>query len=123
MLLVLLSGCSLEQKSIDYNEGSKNYPGVKEGEVFLRIISTEFLPDVAYCPNSSGLLMFSMVYSEDALFYNFCKIDYTTKRVGDVAYMSSGKIVPNHVPVFVSAVEWEMKQKEFIEWKKSMGFE
>lgn len=127
ILSVLLASSCSAQDSIDYNAGSRNYPGVKEGEVFLRLMSTKYIL-VSHSTSSSNFSGFAILssslsseFDEDAFSKNFSKVDYKTKRVGLVAYIKTGKIISDYVPVFVTAEEWEKKQKELMEWKKSMN--
>ena len=89
--------------SINYEWGSKNYPGIKPGEVFLMIISEKSYYDV-----ESG--MFIMTYPNKkhfTLIKNYNQISWKTKRLGFglKAYGPHGNVLTGFRPVFVQENE------------------
>jgi hypothetical protein len=104
---------SQTDNSINYEPGSSNYPGIKPGEVFLTVISTEYYMNYG-CDDPH--IISSTIYTFDgpdgrAYEVNFSRINWCSKRAGTTAYGSSGEVYSTLRPIFVSQEEWEKRNK------------
>ncbi len=89
-----------------YEFGSKTYPGIQPGEIFIFNISKISYPK--YNNNGVAVFIFDNLTS---LSINFKKITWETKRLGEVAYDAKGNILPDECPVFIKESEFKKAQK------------
>lgn len=108
---VSITNAQVKKDSINYEPGSKNYPGVQPGEVFFTVISDHFF----YDKSINDFVMTFTNRKDLTLKKNFDQIIWTTKRLGYglVAYGPYGNVLTGFRPVFVK--ESELKEAGLLE--------
>lgn len=111
ILTMSTTNAQVKKDSINYELGSKNYPGVQPGEVFFTVIPENFYYD-------KSINDFIMTFPDEKNFTlkkNFDKISWKTKRLGYglVAYGPYGNVLTGFRPVFVK--ESELKEAGLLE--------
>lgn len=83
-----------------YEFGSKTYPGIKTGEVYICDISTKYCWEL-----NQKTETFWENLNKNATEKNFAEIGWKTKRLGGNSYSNDGKIIEGKRPIFAKEEE------------------
>ncbi len=85
-----------------YSPGSRTYPGIKKGEVYMFDISNMYYYDY----KKDTLVM----DKDSAAIITFNNLPFANKRLGKVAYDKNGKVIKGWLPLFVKPTIQEKKE-------------
>lgn len=115
VLLLSLEVVAQAQNANKYSFGSKTYPGIKPGEMFIGYVSTEYYYEMDekgdfkrhYFRDTDTTDSFEK-YHDSLHSISFLSEDMfiKTKRLGNVAYYSSGDTMKGYRPIFVNEKEY-----------------
>jgi len=100
VFLLSLEVVAQAQNANKYSFGSKTYPGIKPGEVYICDISTKYCWEL-----NQKTETFWENLNKNATEKNFNEIGWKTKRLGGNSYSNDGKIIEGKRPIFAKEEE------------------